>query len=183
MHSKKEIRSKTLKKRREMSLEEVDRLSDLIYEKIIHLPKYKLATDICAYISVNNEVKLDKIIEKALNDGKKVWLPRVIENDMIFYSYTRETELIKGNFNIPEPNSTEILNPDNKTLILMPGAVFSRNMDRIGYGGGYYDRYLCKFPMCYKVGVCYDFQILEDIPSEEFDIKPDIIISDRIERG
>jgi 5-formyltetrahydrofolate cyclo-ligase len=96
---------------------------------------------------------------------------------MEFYIYDEATALINGAYNILEPASDEILEPDSDTLIIMPGAVFSKDKKRIGYGGGYYDRYLAEHPECKTIAVAYNFQILDEIPYEEHDMCPDLIVN------
>jgi 5-formyltetrahydrofolate cyclo-ligase len=129
---------------------------------------------------IRNEVDVRLLLEPARSDGKLVYLPKVLPEDyMEFYSYTENTSLISGAYNILEPDSKDVLVPDSDTLIIMPGAVFSKDRERIGYGGGYYDRYLAAHPECKTVAVAYDFQILEQIPYEEHDICPDLVVSER----
>ncbi len=176
--SKKEIRDTVLDIRRSFDKDYLNRLSTVICNRVIKQQVYKDCKDLVLYMPVNNEVSLDILMDDALTQGKNVWLPRVINKNMEFYRYTRDTALIKGAYGIPEPNTEEILTPDNQTLIIMPGAAFSEDMGRIGYGGGYYDRYLSKHPYCSTIAVCYNFQIMPMIPMEDHDIRPDMIISD-----
>lgn len=176
-YNKAAFRHDILKKRKNMTEAEVEAASELIINKIAGLPVYVSAQDICCYVSINNEVKLNKLIHMALKADKRVYLPKVTGDRMEFIRYESNVTLKKGKYNISEPDNDEVLIPGEKTVIFMPGAVFSRKMDRIGYGGGYYDRYLSLYPQTDTVGVCYDFQILDDIPAKEYDIKPGMIVS------
>lgn len=178
MQNKKEIRQQILKLRREMAKDEIISLSNKISDTVFCLSQYQEATHICFYMPINNEVDLVGLMTKSIDIGKNVYLPRVYGESMEFYRYSKDTELITGSFNILEPDCGEKLIPNNKTMVIMPGAVFSTNMDRIGYGGGFYDRYLSKYPQIFRLAVCYDFQILDEIPHEEFDIHPHMIISE-----
>ena len=163
---KKEIRKTILKKRRALDENEVKYLSDMICEKLKSSDIFADAEDLCLYMPINNEVDVPVIAEEARRQGKRLWLPRVDGETMDFFRYDEDTVLVTGSY-------------DENTLIIMPGAVFSESRDRIGYGGGYYDRYLEKYPQCITAAVCYDFQILESIPSEEHDRKPDAIVSEK----
>lgn len=176
--SKKEIRDTVLDIRRSFDKDYLSRLSTVICNRVIKQQVYKDCKDLVLYMPVNNEVSLDILMDDAFTHGKNVWLPRVINKNMEFYRYTKDTSLIKGAYGIPEPDTEEILAPDNQTLIIMPGAAFSEDMGRIGYGGGYYDRYLSHHPYCSTIAVCYNFQIMPMIPMEDHDIRPDMIISD-----
>ncbi len=176
--SKKEIRDTVLDIRKSFDTGYLDRLSTIICNRVIKQNSYTNCKDLVLYMPINNEVNLDILLNKGFHDGKNIWLPRIINKNMEFYKYTSEIQLIKGAYGILEPDSEEILVPDNNTLIIMPGAAFSEDMGRIGYGGGYYDRYLSKHPYCQTIAVCYSFQIMPMIPMDEYDIRPDMIISD-----
>lgn len=176
--NKKEIRKEILKKRRELADEEVIMSSEIICKKISEMEVYKSANDICLYMAINNEVDPSLLIEDSLSRGKNIWLPKVDGKTMDFFRFSYETKLVIGPYGIKEPDSETMLLPDEKTLIIMPGAVFSKERDRIGYGGGYYDRYLYLNPCCKTLAIAYDFQVLEKIPAENHDIKPEYIVTE-----
>ena len=139
---------------------------------------YRKAADICIYMPINNEVDVKYIADGAWKEGKGVWLPKTIDGSIEFYRYEKDGTLISGTFGIQEPVSADKLTPDGSTLVIMPGAVFSEKHDRIGYGGGYYDRFLAKNPECRTMAVCYEFQIVPELPSEPHDIRPEVIVSE-----
>ena len=176
--TKKDIRDSVLGLRKALDKNEVQYISRGICYEITELDLYKYATDVCLYMSIKNEVDLTSLLKQCFKDNKNVWLPRVIDKNMDFYSYEEDTPLISGAYDIKEPNSDKKLNPNDKTLIIMPGAVFSEDKKRIGYGGGYYDKYLFEHPGCHTIAVCYEFQVFFDIPTDEHDIKPDLIITE-----
>lgn len=178
MISKKEIRDTILDIRKSFDTDYLGRLSTVICNRVLKQDVYFNCKDIVLYMPINNEVNLDIIMQDALNQGKSIWLPRIINKNMEFYRCTKETKLIKGAYGILEPDTEEILQPNSDTLIIMPGAAFSEDMGRIGYGGGYYDKYLSKHPCCKTIAVCYNFQVLPMVPMDEYDIRPDMIISD-----
>lgn len=174
--AKAQLRKKILQQRAALSAQEVKIRSEKICKAVREECCYKDAEAVCLYMPIRNEVDVTFLAEPAWEEGKTVWLPKVRDGRMDFYFYGPETSLEEGSYHIPEPKSERILVPDQHTLIIMPGAVFSREGDRIGYGGGYYDRYLEKFSFCHTVAVCYDFQIVPDIPSESHDIRPETIL-------
>jgi 5-formyltetrahydrofolate cyclo-ligase len=175
---KKLLRKEILAKRSAMTADEVLKQSRCICENVICSTFYKSCKNLCLYMPIRNEVDVRLLLEPAWADKKQAYLPKVLPEDyMEFYSYNESTALISGAYNILEPDSKDILVPDSDTLIIMPGAVFSKDNKRIGYGGGYYDRYLAKHPECKTIAVAYDFQILEHIPYEEHDVCPDVVIN------
>ena len=115
-------------------------------------------------------------MKQAAADGKTVWLPKITAGRMHFLIHDDSVPFAKGTYGILEPQTQRELVPDENTLVIMPGAVFSREGDRIGYGGGYYDRFLEEFPMCMTIAVCYDFQIVDTLPAEDHDIRVQVII-------
>lgn len=177
--TKKELRKQILMLRRSLTERDVAERSQIICRRMAGQKLFLESHNICLYMPIQNEVDVTLLFDAAWNMGKSVWLPRVSGDEMQFYVYDRNTPLRVGKYNIKEPDSREQLVPDDKTLVVMPGAVFSENHDRIGYGGGYYDRYLEQNPMCHTIAVCYDFQIVENIPAEAHDRKPELVVSDR----
>ena len=151
--------------------------SKLICERLACLEDYRNAQNICAYISKGNEVDTRLIIDKAWEDGKHVFVPKVYGKDMHFIELTNYDELRIGNFGILEPESddhTEI----SSGLMFMPGVAFDRQRNRIGFGGGFYDRYLASHGQLVTVALAYDCQIVDFIDSEQTDIKPHIIVTE-----
>lgn len=177
--TKKEIRNHILSIRKSLTEAEVNRLSNVICNRLSDSMLLKDVLDICFYMPIQNEVDLSGLLPKCRENQIHMWLPRISDGCMDFYQYTEHTPLIEGAYHILEPDNDTKLLPDARTLILTPGSVFSVKGDRIGYGGGYYDRYMKQYPFCKYVAVCYDFQILDDIPCEEHDQKPDVIISEK----
>ena len=181
MTTKKELRSGMLKQRRAMDPAEVREKSERICENVRTTAAYRQAETICVYMPINNEAEADLLIGPAAADGKKAFIPKVIGDEMIFNAYDPDLIREEGAFHIRESASDQVLEPDEKTLIIMPGSVFDLQGHRIGYGGGYYDKYLACHPQCRTIGVCFDFQIVDQLPAEDHDICPQLIVSeDRI---
>lgn len=176
--TKNELRKEILEKRKALAQQEVGDRSRKICERIREMDLYEKATDICIYMPIRNEVDVTMLIDPARKDGKGIWIPKVLGEEMEFNEYDEGGIEKSESFGIPESTSEVFLDPDDNTLIIMPGAVFDRDGNRIGYGGGFYDRYLEKHPECRTVAVCYDLQLVHHISAESHDIRPEIIVTE-----
>ena len=189
--TKKEIRKAILAERRALDEETVALASQVICRKVLGMEVYEEAEHICLYMPYNNEVDDMLLADVALEDGKKVWIPKVITKgvkpkdgqkgeagEMRFNAYAGEEDLVSGAYGIRESLSEEFLEPNDKTLIIMPGAVFTPWKDRIGYGGGFYDKFLEEHPQCKTVALCYDLQVVNELPTEDHDMRPDYVVSE-----
>ena len=125
------------------------------------------------HIATNQEIRTEEIIETALSFGKIVAAPKCFGKNMEFFCFSDLTELRAGAFGILEPQNEKPAFPDENTLMLVPGMAFDRNMNRIGYGGGYYDRYFEKYRdiAYFKLGLAYEFQIYDSLEVEEHDYR------------
>ena len=184
METKKNIRKELLKKRNTLTEEQREKYSKLIQETLFLLPEYVASEIILIYISYQSEVSTIKIISHALKEGKKVFCPKVLDAGIMeFYELTSLEDVICGYKNIPEPNTTTIFCPEtenSKFIMLMPLVGFDIWKNRLGYGGGFYDRYISKFSQLKKIALAFECQKYENIlPFEETDRKPDHIITER----
>ena len=179
MEEKKEIRKKIFKARKEHSDEWIQEKSRMITGKLTVLPEYQRAERIMAYADYNHEVITRYIIEQAWKDGKEVAVPKVFGKDMVFYKLTDFSQLESGYFGIPEPKEDGETVSWEDAMMVMPGVAFDVNCNRVGYGGGFYDKYLSENRYLCSVGVAYDFQIVENVPTEENDVPLDIIVTNR----
>lgn len=178
---KKEIRKEVLSLRDSLSEQERQRGNILVTEKILGHQWYYGAENLLLFASYGSEIDTSLLLEDALKQGKKVFLPKVVGKDMIFYRITTVKDLTKGFKSILEPKGdTEVFqgekNLANKTLMIMPGVSFDLKRRRIGYGGGFYDRYLADKPWLRTIAIGYKCQILEELPCEETDIRPGQVI-------
>ena len=155
MDTKKEIRKKVFAARKQHTDAWVEEMSKAITQRVVALPAFKHADRILAYADYNHEVITEYLIEEAWKVGKEVAVPKVVGKDMVFYKLTDFSQLEPGYFQIPEPASGEIVEWPT-ALMIMPGVAFDRENHRVGYGGGFYDRYLEKHPdtviICDEVG-------------------------------
>ena len=176
MEEKKEIRKRIFKARKEHDDAWIQEKSHVITETLTKLPEYRNAERIMAYADYNHEVMTRYIIEEAWKAGKEVAVPKVVGNDMVFYRLTDFSQLEPGYFGIPEPVRGEIVKWED-ALMVMPGVAFDPENNRVGYGGGFYDRFLEKHPDITRLAVAFDFQILDLVPTEPTDICPQIIVT------
>lgn len=180
--NKQELRKYYLEQRRTISDKELK--SKDITNKIISLKDYEMAKVIALYNSLESEVDTQNLIKERLENNKIVVLPKVInKTEMKFYKISSLDELERGAFGIYEPieNENNLVEPNEIDLMIIPGVCFDKNKNRVGFGGGYYDRYLSGENNIFKVGICFDEQLLKDeyIEAEDNDIKMDIIVTDR----
>lgn len=181
--NKQQLRKKYILIRKEIDNKEIK--SKRIQERVIKNSKYKNSDVVAIYVSLKNEVATNLIIINSLKANKIVAVPVISSNgNMDFYKINSLDDLVNINkLNVKEPISDlrKLINPIDINLFIVPGICFDKNKNRIGYGGGYYDRYLCKSPSSYKIGIAFNEQILDDIiQSEDIDVKLDEIITDKI---
>lgn len=182
----KSLRKETLAKRDRLSETERLQYSRQILKKVTALPEYQTADWILAYASFRSEVDTKELIDRALADRKRVLLPKVEGSEMRFWEIRSREELKEGFRGImePEPDEKQIPEKDafrgQKVMMWMPGAAFDAKRNRIGYGGGYYDRYLAGMPECELCTAALGFscQIIEEIPVQRHDIAPDLVITE-----
>ena len=173
------IRKQMKQLRADMTRTERFEKSMQIFEKLITVPEFKRADRIYTYVSMDNEIDTIMLIDYSLSIENRVFVPRVSGKDMEFYEISDISELSPGYMGIYEPdiNGKE---PDySRTgFMCMPGLAFDRSYNRIGYGGGFYDRYLSVENKLYKAALAYEAQLLESIPAQDGDVRPDMIVTE-----
>ena len=176
--NKAELRKEIRAKKRAMTEEEIIAKSHNLCEKFLRCDAYQNTKSLYGYLPYNQEVRTWELLQKALEDGKRVAVPKVYGEEMRFIYITDFSQVSDGYCGIPEPLSDGPVAEDRDALVLMPGLAFDREGHRIGYGGGFYDRFLSAEPTHPTVALCYDFQLAEELPTEEFDIPVDLVIWD-----
>ena len=175
--NKKQMRKEMLLHRKNMSDTEVAKKSAQIIEQIMKDADFAKATTIMAYMPVNQEVDVRPLIEYALSKGKRVVLPVTKGLEMYPVRLKSMNELIPGEYGIPIPSSNERIPVNEIEYIIVPGVAYDETGGRIGYGGGYYDRFL-PWTSAITCGVCYEFQIVARIESDETDVKVHKVVSE-----
>jgi len=199
METKKQIRKRIIQLRNEMSEEDCEVKSHIIINKIRDHVSYKNASELLVYVDYNHEVQTRGLINQALADGKKVFCPKIVgdpENTkMEFYEIHALSELEEGYHGIMEPKifsdnqwtDSDKKNEPQKTkntsmksaLMIMPGVAFDPQKNRIGYGKGYYDRFLQRYGNDLEtIAVCFDCQLVEKIEAGIYDILPHILYTE-----
>ena len=177
METKESIRKKVCSLRRNLSDSQVEKMSRTITEKILSLDVFREARILLVYKDYNHVVMTGYLCERGKRLGKSIALPRVCGKEMHFYPYNENTRLVKSRMGILEPEGETPVIPED-ALMIMPGVAFDRERNRIGYGGGYYDRYLALHPELRTVAIAFGFQVFEQVPSEETDIRPEILVTE-----
>lgn len=176
MLDKKELRAAVRARKRAMTSDEIRVKSELLAEKCMQTEQYRNASTIYAYLPYNQEVLTTILLEKALSDGKRVAVPKVYGDDMKFLYITDFENLAKSDFGIPEPIADEPVADDTLALVIMPGLAFDPQGHRVGYGGGFYDKFLSREPNHPTVALCYDFQMYPVLETEAHDIPVDLVL-------
>ena len=167
---KKELRRTIRERKRAMTEEEIVTRSKKLGVLFAQSEAYKNAKTIYGYLPYNQEVRTVPMLEQALRDGKRVAVPKVYGDEMKFLYLDDLSKVSKGYAGIPEPIADEPVADDETALVLMPGLAFDPAGHRIGYGGGFYDRFLAEEPDHPTLALCYGFQMVEHLETEEFDI-------------
>lgn len=179
LETKREIRRRIRLKRQELEEDVWRKASGDIAAAAVSHPWFSEAREIYTYVDYNREAGTRRIIETAFETGKNVWVPKVTGKTMHFYRIESLTELRPGTCGILEPAGDGPMDGGDAGLMLMPGVAFDEKCHRVGYGGGYYDRYLESHPGMRKMALAFEFQILRSVLYEEYDIRPEIVITEK----
>lgn len=183
MKDKAAIRKFIREKKAALSPQMIAACSAAVAERIAAQPFYREAPVLYAYLAYNEELRTDALIRRAWADGKRVAVPKVLSpGEMEFYCISSLDAVAPGYCGIPEPPGPPApAADDDNILLLMPGLAYDRAHHRIGYGGGFYDRYIARArtrgARILTVAPAYDFQILGSIPAEAHDLPADVIVT------
>ena len=170
------LRKSIRDQKRAMTEGQIQEKSRLLGEKLFACPAYRNATSIYGYLPYNQEVRTTPMLEQALKDGKRVAVPKCYGDEMRFL-WMEDLSLVENGYaGIPEPIADTPVADDPTALVLMPGLAFDPEGHRIGYGGGFYDRFLAAEPTHPTVALCYDFQMLPKLETEDHDIPIDLVL-------
>ncbi len=153
-----------------------------IARRLFETEMYRKAKSVYCYAAFRDEAGTAEIMEESLRRGKRVAAPRVTGRRRMEFFYIRVlSDLKPGTWSIPEPGPwcDPAPKPDAGALVIMPGAAFDRNGNRIGYGGGYYDTYLADCPSCRRAALAFSVQCAECLPADPHDIRPEFIITEK----
>lgn len=192
MESKLRIRRIALDKRNLLTPEEVAVKSEAILERLFFLEKYERANMVMAYMSIRNEVSTEQLILRCLQSGRRVVVPKVekstpdasggvVKSLGVYEIKEAGKHMAAGYMGIAEPDASVLrrVDPLEIDMVVVPGVAFDGVRNRIGYGGGYYDRFLRTLrPDCLKAGVAFELQVFDSIPAASYDIPVDIIVTE-----
>ena len=171
---KKELRTQIKALKKQHSKEQLMEQSEKILAKLEQHPDFVKSHKIMLYSALPDEVQTQAFLEK-WHLKKQIILPTVVGDDIIPVEFGKDTTFAVGDFNILEPQNQPY--KGDFDLIVVPGVAFDRNGNRIGRGKGYYDRFLCRHLNVKRIGICFDFQLVDEVPAEPFDIRMDEVIT------
>ena len=174
--NKSELRSHIRALKRQMTDGEIAENSEALRGLFTATDAYQNARTIYGYMSYNQEVRTLPILEQALREGKRVAIPKCYGSEMRFIFMEDLSQVEKSSFGIPEPIADGPIADDEAALVLMPGLAFDPQGRRIGYGGGFYDKFLAAEPDHPTVALCFDFQVLPHLDTDEHDIPVDLVL-------
>lgn len=183
--SKQILRQRILAERMALTPEEVREKSSLIAAKFLKLSQYSDAKTLLIYLPFRNEVDTAALIEKSRQHSKRILVPVCRPNHKLLLSELHSlTEVAPSSYGIPEPSSEFIreVSPETVDVAVLPGVAFDKTGYRLGYGGGYFDRFVHLLrPDCLKVALIYAFQLVETLPAEAHDLRADMLLTERDE--
>jgi len=185
-YDKSELRSYMKSMRRNLSNLQAAMMSEAICNRIKDIEAFRAATSIYCYMPCNNEVDTRMLMQDATKRSVSVYIPKVCQSrQMQFYMINDlENDIKTGAFGISEPDEAKCTAANykdcNTAVVIVPGVAFDLSCGRVGYGGGYYDTFLAKYPEIYKIAPAYDFQVVPGmIEREDTDIGVDMIVTEK----
>lgn len=177
---KNELRKKYLEIRKEKDESVLKKASEKIIENLESIDEFQKSETVMVYVSYRNEVETHSLIKKLLEAKKRVCVPLCEENcNMTAREIKDFSELVRGSYGILEPKESAYIVPKSEIdFVVVPGCVFSRTGHRIGYGKGYYDRFLEEMN-AKTAGLSYGFSLLDEVPCEKTDVPLDFVVTER----
>lgn len=148
-------------------------------DTLIESALFKNCSSLFAYIDVRNEVRTRPLIDYCLKTGKPVFVPVTRDKGMFFTRLLDFSHLKDGAYGIPEPENPVPAEPDEQALFVIPGVGFDKSGNRVGYGAGYYDKYLSRRKPFHLLGICFEIQLVDILPAEEKDIRMDSVLTEK----
>lgn len=172
--TKAELRKQTKTRVKNMTEEEKKKESEDVMMKLENTPQFKSANTVLLFHSLPDEVCTHGLIEKYAST-KKILLPVVDGEEWHIREY--KGDLKTGEYNIQEPTGMNFIDYDSIDLVVVPGVCFDNDLGRVGRGKGYYDRILMKIKNAFKIGICFDCQLLDEVPTDKWDVKMDQVLT------
>ena len=173
---KQSLRKQIREQKRAMTEAQIVEKSEKLAVLFAASQAYQNANTIYGYLPYNQEVRTVAMLQRALDDGKKVAVPKCYGDEMRFIYLDDLSQVEKGYCGIPEPIADSPVANDKNALVLMPGLAFDPQGHRMGYGGGFYDKFLAAEPNHPTLALCYDFQMLDHLETEDHDVPVDTVL-------
>ncbi|HKL76165.1 MAG TPA: 5-formyltetrahydrofolate cyclo-ligase [Halanaerobiales bacterium] len=185
-NNKEILRKKWMKKRKKVAKKEGDIKSKIISKKILSLKEIKESKNIMIYVSYRSEVSTNKLIISLLNNNKRIFAPYCIKDEKrmeVVEIENPDQDLEKGAYGIKEPAKrirNNKIDPKNLDIVVVPAVAFSKSGYRVGYGGGYYDRFLERLAnKTITIGINYEEMLFDTVPKEDHDLAVDMVVTDK----
>ena len=172
---KSDIRNQIRQKKRAMTSRDIALRSDTLCRMVLNTEVYRNARTLYGYLPFNQEVRTLPLLQQALADGKRIALPKCYGSQMRFILIHDLSCVQPGALGAPEPAADTPVAEDPDALILVPGLAFDAAGHRMGYGGGFYDRFLAAEPGHPTIALCFDFQMVPHLKTEPHDISIDTV--------
>ncbi len=177
---KQQLRRVIRQRKQQYPTEQCEAWSKEIEQRLLQHPRLQSAHVVMLYYALDDEVDTRRLVDTLLKEGKTVILPKCVDKEHIEpRQYTGPGDLAEGIYHLLEPVGRPYRNLDSIELIIVPGMSFDSEGHRLGRGRGYYDRFLAQVPQAYKIGVCFDFQRVEQVPVDDNDRVMDEVISNQ----
>jgi 5-formyltetrahydrofolate cyclo-ligase len=177
---KRALRRKVGARRDAMPPEERERLGQAVARNLLALPEVRQASTVMAFSSFGSEVDSGPIIEQLARDGRRVVLPRVEGRTIVPVGYRSGDPVKPSSFGALEPAAGEPVGPEEIDVVVVPGLAFDRRGHRVGYGGGFYDRFLGRLrPDALTVGICFSVQVVDEVPHGRGDRPVDLVVTEQ----
>lgn len=182
-YNKQKIREAVKNIRLQIDTEEKKRMEAMIIQRVCALKEYKEAITVFCYLSSKHEVNTRALIERCWEDNKIVAIPKCDKKDysMKFFAINSYQDIRVNEYGFGEPYENKLISQTQNSICIVPGLVFDYRGNRIGYGAGYYDRFLANYPGC-KIGITYHAFMQSYLPKERFDQRLDYILTEKFSK-
>jgi len=176
---KRALRREVRARRDALPPEERERLGQAVARNLLTLPEVRQASTVMAFSSFGSEVDTRPIIEQLARDGRRVVLPRVEGRTIVPVGYRSGDPVKPSSFGALEPAGGDPVRPEEIDVVIVPGLAFDRRGHRVGYGGGFYDRFLGRLrPDALTVGICFSVQVVDEVPNGRGDRPVDLVVTE-----
>lgn len=176
---KRALRRAVVERRGRLSADERAEKSEAIASRVLSLPEVRAAGTVMAFWSFGSEVETSPLIERLHGAGKRVLLPRTDADEVAAVGYAPGDPVVATSFGAMEPAGPEVVRPEEVDVVIAPGVAFDRRGARVGYGGGFYDRFLSRTrPDAPVVAIAFSVQIVDEVPEGRGDRRVDAIVTE-----